>query len=386
MKFELNAEKAKTQAKNLSAYLATINRKISLGNAFEAVAQLYGTKSWNVLSAQLNAEDTEPEVAATVEKKYFYVENGERVEAVATATMVSDDHRRDVTFSVASWLMTAKEEAILDLAEIDWYGDYAADAVSDASRDPAVVEVYKYLEVANDAKSDFVDDIGFCTTVNEEEAMRFLRAFRYPVFLKVALKLANCNAELYQVYSKHLDELNTQYFIECWAELERAWEEEPSVLDWDDSWMAAARGVTPCSGVVEGDVKEQKDVTVVTDSKVPGRSDRETGTVLVMKPGREPLSVKELRAITNDCQYYLKVAIEISLDDLIGFDMDDMNDYAEKEILSEGILSDLSYMPYRGPLGFTPSETSDTMYIVVTAGWEPIDSFDDDEEGEGSGD
>lgn len=374
MKFELNAAKAKTQAKNLAAYLATINRKISLGNAYEAVAHLYGAKSWNVLSSQLDAEVAEvpePQVEVAVGKKYFYVENGKRIEAHATATMVSDDQRRNVTFSVASWLMTAKEEAILDLAEIDWFGDYPADAVSDASRDPAVVEVYRYLEVANEAKSTFADDIGFCTTVNDVEALRFLRAFRYPVFLKVALKLANCNDELYQVYTKHLDEMDTPYFVETWAELERAWAEEPSVLDWQAAAMSEARNVIPCSGVVESDL--------ATGTKVLGRADDETGAVLVMKPGQGALSVKELRAITNDGGDYLQVVIGISLGDLIDDDIEAINDKAENIIASKGYLMDLTYEVYRGPLGFEPAK--DVVYILVNAGWDPSDSFDDDGEG-----
>jgi hypothetical protein len=377
MKFELNAAKAKTQAKNLSAYLATINRKISLGNAYEAVAHLYGAKSWNVLSSQLAtevAEVAEPQVKVAGERKYFYVDNGERVEARATATMVSDDHRRDVTFSVASWLMNATEEAILDLAEINWYGNYPADAVSDASRDPAVIEVYRYLEVANEAKSTFDDDIGFCTTVDDAEALRFLRAFRYPVFLKVALKLANCNEELYQVYAKHLDEMDTPYFVENWAELERAWAEEPSVLDWQDGAMSQARSITPCSGVIEGDF--------TAGTKVPGRSDDETGAVRVMKPGQGALSVKELRVITNDCEQYLEVVIGIPLGDLIDGDIEAINDKAEEKIVSEGLLMDLTYEVYRGPLGFEP--VADVVYILVNAGWDPIDNFDD--EGDGSND
>lgn len=43
----------KDQAALLADYLATLNRKITQGQALEAISRLHGSKSWNVLSSKL---------------------------------------------------------------------------------------------------------------------------------------------------------------------------------------------------------------------------------------------------------------------------------------------------------------------------------------------
>jgi len=371
MKFELNADKVKAQAKNLASYLATINRKVTLGNAREAVAHMYGSKSWNVLSAQLKAETPEQACSPAAPAKYFFGENGP--EAVATAEMVSDDHRAEVTFDVTRWLMTAKEEAVLELAGIDWYGDYAADAVSDAARgwNPEVAAVYAYLEVANDAKSMFVDDIGFCTTVNEEEALRFLRAFRYPLFLKLALKASGSSDEIYDVYSKHLDSLDEKYLSENWAEIERAWKEEPRAFPDSEAFNSAAE-VTPCSGVVKA--------TAVVE-KVLGRLDAETGGVLVLKSGESHLSIEQLRKITDDARFPLQVAVPVGISQLIDGDIEVLNDMASEAITGSICgLTSISYERYIPADEGTLIDTKQELFILVSANWEIDDFLVDDEE------
>lgn len=61
MNFTLTADKAKWQARALVNYLASIRRDITLGNALDAVARMYGTREWNVLSAALRAGEELPE-------------------------------------------------------------------------------------------------------------------------------------------------------------------------------------------------------------------------------------------------------------------------------------------------------------------------------------
>lgn len=394
MNFTLTAEKAKNQAKLLAAYLTGIKRKIPHGNALEAVAQMYGAKSWNVLSAQLDGVEAGPTVevpGASLDQLYFLIEDGQRVPAYVKAKLLTDDFRAEVEFDAARWFLTASDEAILELAGVDWSGMEAADVVAEDSRrwDSEVEDVFTYLESANYLKNDFADTIGFEVYVTEKDAMRFLRAFRYSVFVKAALQasygsLASSTTNGYFV-EQHEDGTwsycaNHQRSDNVFNSEEQAWvalgvQLERFPTSWSEKRLNESNRVKNGSGTT---VAVQPESTV---SAVLGRSDKETGGVLVLKPGEPHLSNEALRTITNDCDFYLQVAVPVAISDLIDGDIEFLNDQVSEAITGSSCdLTDLSFKRYSPQNEAALIDMDDFVFILVTANWEPMDGIDGDDE------
>jgi hypothetical protein len=383
MNFTLTAEKAKIQAKSLAAYLATINRKVSHGNALEAVARIFGAKSWNVLSSQL--DDVAVGAVANVETgqpNLFYLKNGEKVSAYVGAEMHSDDHRRNVDFDAAPWLLRASDEQILALAAIGWRGDYAADAVADGSRasNADVESVFSYVE--------FSDGMGFEVSVEEEDAMLFLRAFRYPLFVQVMLNLeffgaANVTASGYVV--RHT---GAGQFTACIRHVALA----PTFASADEAWTALGLMLEECDigtpnvaafayqtvlrGSGSAEAPPEVDPKASADTKVLGRDDTVTGGVLVLKPDEACLTRKALRAITNDCEFRLKVAVPVFISSLIDNDIEGLNDLVSEAITGSVCdLTDLNFERYSPENESALIKMADVVF--VSANWEPMDGVTD---------
>jgi hypothetical protein len=93
-------------------------------------------------------------------------EGDERVDAEAH----SDDRKIELDFNAAAWFEQASDQDIRDLAEIDWGGDYASDAVAQFYSDSDLKKLFAYVGV--------VDDCGYECNVVEESAMTWLRSHR----------------------------------------------------------------------------------------------------------------------------------------------------------------------------------------------------------------
>lgn len=403
MNYALTAVKARNQAKLLATYLAGIQRKVTHGNALEAVAAMYGKNSWNVLSSELEGtlEVLEPETTASgKEQKPTYLLNGERVVLHISASVRTDDARRDVEFDASPWFLQASDEEIIGLADIDWSGDYAADAVAQYIRDQRldadVSEFFGYHEAANEALSMFEDPIGFEVRVDREDALKYLRAFKYSFFVKLILADGDAisnrptvdedsdqpglwifsargygsdtsyesESEAYAALGQYL-EANDEEFKEILLGLE---ESGAQVIPGSGNLNASPVRTTPSS------LDE-------TSEKVSGRSDSKTGELLILKAGDAPLTLAQMRKITNDCEFYIKVAVPVSLDDLICGDIEGFNDLVSDLITDSGYLSDISFEWLATSAYASMASEVEGVFVVITAGWES-DDLDDDESDE----
>lgn len=399
MNFTLTQAKAKQQAKQLAVYLKTISRKVAYGNALEAVAQMYGAKSWNHLSADL--EQVPEPVAAVVPtdtSKLLYSSTAgglAPMEAKVTANIHSDDRVFGTEFDAGRWFLNASDKEILELAMDGWAHDYAADAVALTSRawDDNVDEVLTYVGSMNQARSLSGDSMGFEVWVDESMAMCFLRAFRYPLFVKLALeasfsdstslKQAGCSVAReedgsWAYYNRH--NRSPEFFEtedKAWAALGVELEQN-DILDWANSFLAAAKDVVSNSGISIPDVQNQESNTPrepAPAAKVLGRFHKETGGVLVLRPGQGALSLYTLREITNDGEYYLQVAFITSINEMLDVGGDRFNDVADERVVSAGFLTDLDFKVYPTPDGIELSDAG-SLYVLVTAGWDPVDSLE----------
>ena len=91
----------------------------------------------------------------------------------------SDDHNVETEFDAVHWFTIATDTQILNLADCDWGGDYAADEVAQWSSDlyDDVGKVFTYLATIQDdpAKKDVS---GFECYVDEADAMAWLKDHR----------------------------------------------------------------------------------------------------------------------------------------------------------------------------------------------------------------
>lgn len=95
-----------------------------------------------------------------------------------------------------------------------------------------------------------------------------------------------------------------------------------------------------------------------------------------MSPRDKPLTNKQLRAITSDGEFFLQVAVPVSFEDLLGGDIDALNDQVSEAITGSAVdLQDLSFERY------VPSNESDLhdvkqgVYVLVVADWAPTDGM-----------
>lgn len=91
------------------------------------------------------------------------------------AEVHDDEFRTSARFDATLWFEQASDEEILELAKIDWRGDYQADAVAeffeghDVGTPDTVEDVFKAVNVL---------DTGYECSVEPEDAVRWVQANR----------------------------------------------------------------------------------------------------------------------------------------------------------------------------------------------------------------
>jgi len=196
MNFVLTQEAAHKQAKQLAAYLKSTGTKMPYGTALEAVARMYDSKSWNHLSAKLEATPA-PVTAAVREAKpaaqklyLTVVEPTGQVlqEAFVLGECYSWDRVEHDTFDATMWLLTAPEEEVLKLPPNDWALTYICLQLDDALRvwGDDIDVAHSYVRDHNAGRA-IRDCTNLGVNVDPIQAMRVLRAYRYPLFVQLAL-------------------------------------------------------------------------------------------------------------------------------------------------------------------------------------------------------
>lgn len=95
-----------------------------------------------------------------------------------------DNQAASVAFDSSTWLISASESEVLDLAGCDWRGDYGADAVAQgmALLDWRVAEFFGVHSYLNQFSNE---PIGFECCVDEDAALDFLKEHRNDLYWKV---------------------------------------------------------------------------------------------------------------------------------------------------------------------------------------------------------
>ena len=113
-----------------------------------------------------------------------------RAEVHSDDYMYSDESPNEeykTDFDVTAWFAQASQQDILDLDEINWGGNYAADCVAEWSADGLpnhqMQSMFRYIQAHN---KTFESHIGFECHVNAKDAMVWLDANR-PDVAKVVL-------------------------------------------------------------------------------------------------------------------------------------------------------------------------------------------------------
>jgi hypothetical protein len=98
---------------------------------------------------------------------------------IILAEVHSDDHVFEVEFDATPWFEQASNEAIVALADCEWGGDYAADAVADffSESNEQISDLFTYLHTIRNLRSH-KDMNGFECHVNSEDAYAWLEANR----------------------------------------------------------------------------------------------------------------------------------------------------------------------------------------------------------------
>lgn len=91
------------------------------------------------------------------------------------AEVHDDAFRTSSRFDATEWFQQASDQEILDLAKIDWRGDYPADVVAeffdgmDVGVPSTVDDVFKAVNIL---------DIGFEVSIEPEDALRWVKLHR----------------------------------------------------------------------------------------------------------------------------------------------------------------------------------------------------------------
>lgn len=99
---------------------------------------------------------------------------------VIPAEIHSDDHVFEVRFDAEPWFKQASASQILDLYDVEWGGDYAADVIGQHFEDkiPEVGELFRYLG----RKAGMKNAPGFEVHVKGSKALEWLSANRLDVY------------------------------------------------------------------------------------------------------------------------------------------------------------------------------------------------------------
>lgn len=117
-------------------------------------------------------------------------------------------------------------------------------------------------------------------------------------------------------------------------------------------------------------VKQMLDEPESKNTRVPGRADPATGEPLVLGVGKEPLSEKQLRSITEEGKHYVDAVVCVSLWDIAHNDIDWLNDHVSELITGSIVgLEDISYSRFspESPAEHAVDET--TLFLRVVACW-----------------
>lgn len=304
MDYTLSNEKAKRQAKLMVEYLQSQGLKIPLGHALETVARMHDAKSWNHLSAKLDEQPAALSVLAVAkplpalqnqlsqssqpqhpEAQLLYWTKTPAGREEKAAHVLGEAYSYDRVeyddFDAGLWLRQATDEQILALAKAGWTMEYDQSSFGEA--------FHTWGDLIDVVHSYVVDHNGQCDSeywtkmgvdLDVKEAMAFLRAFRYPLFVQLALGITFEDAqtaedvafygygpEHYQVVLRPTEDSPWQANTEQWAYIAGAYElkgnfksaneawsalgievELLGLFKWDDERLGAAQAVKPDSG------------------------------------------------------------------------------------------------------------------------------------------
>lgn len=85
----------------------------------------------------------------------------------------SDDYRVEVRFDATEAFRAMTDEEIIALADVDWGGDYEADAVAEHFEQTATRELFDYTAISGE---------GFECHVNEGDALAWLKVNRSSLY------------------------------------------------------------------------------------------------------------------------------------------------------------------------------------------------------------
>jgi hypothetical protein len=413
MNHVITTAKAKQQAKILATYLASIKRTIPLGNALEAVAQMYGRKSWNVFSAALSSSEPAPPAKLGVTPICMADVCGEFVELSIPAVVRTDDGHARANFNAIPWFIQASDAEILALQKEQWLCCQEADAVAlymeGGRTNEDINDVFDYLAAANKAVASLGCQQGFEVYMEDGPVLRYCRAHRYALFVELMLNRVygddQSSKEVYTSPSAYTGWTIGRAAGDAAQKLHNTREDairelgrilEPLFPEWLAEDESDVLGVTPNSGVlVQPDSSSalgRSEVTNVssgdgshegsTPQLVSGRLDdvNGTGAILVLERESGPLSHDDLRRITENGTYFVQIVVPVSLSELIDGDIDTLNDTVSEMITgNSGDLSDLSFNPYGHPLSPTQA-AKQNVYVTVTAQWDPRDGIGSDDD------
>jgi hypothetical protein len=100
---------------------------------------------------------------------------------VIRAEVHSDDHKLRANFDATLWFEQADDAEIAELANCNWGGDCAADAVAEfmADYEPSVAKVFAYLDLE---PSNWGEPVGFECHVEAADARAWLKAHRSALY------------------------------------------------------------------------------------------------------------------------------------------------------------------------------------------------------------
>lgn len=168
---------ARAKATVLAKFLAGISRKISLGQALDAISVLNDTKNWNVFCSQ-NPEGSNLRDVRSPKRRAV---SADKLFPPVPAEVHTDDHVANADFDARMWLDQASLQDVLSLIEEDWRNCLEADGVA---------EFYMRSNSAVEAVSEHLHNMpksvrGFECSVNGDAALAWLKLNKSDMFSQV---------------------------------------------------------------------------------------------------------------------------------------------------------------------------------------------------------
>lgn len=383
----LTSKEVKEKASVLRDYLAGIDRKITRGNALEAVSKIHGYKSWNVLSSTFSTLKTSQEPMNSGSNTTISIAP---VLTPIAAVVKSDDGNATGEFDAFPWFQQASDEEILKLSSEEWCNSYEADEVAlyiEASRQNEQVNtVFDYIANWHTYHQGRKDALGFEVEVDELEALRYCRVYRYALFVELMLikylgeEKANLEVVANQESVPPTWKVLRSTFASEFNSRQEAYEMLGCLLEGEfPQWLSPH----------ERSIFEFKPYSLALSGheKVKGRYDpkTKTGDVMFLPYGATRPSHEQLRSITADGKHYVEMVVPIYLSDMISGDIESINDNVSAQITgNSGDLTDISLSVCTDKSGLKaafPEKSFDEIhlvYLTVVAGWDPINGINED--------